>query len=167
MDLEQHLKRQIAFSRATFGPGERREGVADHIRKEIDKEILRDDVDAVEAADEWVDVVILALDGLTRALAASGVAWRHIPVCACQVIEAKQSKNEQRDWPDWRTADPNKAIEHNRDGDRMRKDCEILLAQIDYLTEATGESLGIEDAAMVEQIRADLAKSGKPGELPE
>ena len=35
LDLEQHLKRQIAFSRATFGPGERRAGVIDHIRKEL------------------------------------------------------------------------------------------------------------------------------------
>lgn len=29
-------------------------------------------------------------------------------------IEAKQARNESRTWPDWRTADPNKAIEHDR-----------------------------------------------------
>ena len=29
-------------------------------------------------------------------------------------IVAKQTKNELRKWPDWRTADPNKAIEHDR-----------------------------------------------------
>ena len=35
-----------------------------------------------------------------------------------QIIEAvvaKQVRNEGRLWPDWRTADPNKAIEHVRE----------------------------------------------------
>lgn len=115
LDLEQHLKRQMAFSRATFGPGERRKGVCDHILKEIKKEILADGITADEAATEWVDVAILALDGLTRALVASGVDWVSVPRIATQMIEVKQARNEQRDWPDWRTADPNKAIEHVRD----------------------------------------------------
>ncbi len=35
MDLKQHLIRQMAFSHATFGPGERTDGVIDHIRKEL------------------------------------------------------------------------------------------------------------------------------------
>lgn len=34
-DLVQHLRRQIAFSLATFGPGDRTEGVVDHITKEL------------------------------------------------------------------------------------------------------------------------------------
>jgi hypothetical protein len=114
MNLEQHLARQMAFSRATYGPGERRKGVADHIRKEIDNEILRDGVDAEEAASEWVDVAILAFDGFWRALDAAGVPWHMIPGQIVAMIEAKQGKNEQRTWPDWRTADPNKAIEHDR-----------------------------------------------------
>ena len=115
-DLEKHLARQIAFSRATFGPGARREGVCDHIRREIEKEILSDErtIDDEEAAEEFVGLVILSLDGLTRALVAAGVAWHHVPSCACEMIIAKQAENEQRDWPDWRTADPNKAIEHVR-----------------------------------------------------
>jgi len=29
----------------------------------------------------------------------------------------EQSKNEQRDWPGWRTANPNKAINHDRSKD--------------------------------------------------
>lgn len=114
MDLEKHLARQMAFSRATYGPGERRKGVADHIRKEIEKEILRDDVDAEEAASEWVDVVILGFDGFWRALDAAGVPWHMIPYQIAAMIEEKQAKNEQRTWPDWRTADPEKAIEHVR-----------------------------------------------------
>lgn len=112
-DLETHLARQIAFSRATFGPGERRQGVSDHIRKELEKEILPD-MEPGEAAKEWVDVVILALDGLTRALIASGVGWDAVPANAAGMIRYKQARNELRDWPDWRSADPNKAIEHIR-----------------------------------------------------
>jgi hypothetical protein len=30
------------------------------------------------------------------------------------MLFAKQDKNAARDWPDWRTMDPNKAIEHVR-----------------------------------------------------
>lgn len=29
-------------------------------------------------------------------------------------LVAKQEKNESRQWPDWRTAEPGKAIEHLR-----------------------------------------------------
>lgn len=112
MDLLQHLKRQIAFSRATFGPGERRAGVADHIRNELETEILREGITPREAAKEWVDVVALGLDGLTRALIAAKTDRRAVPAVACAMIEAKQSENEGRDWPDWRGADPEKRIEH-------------------------------------------------------
>lgn len=112
MDLHLHLIRQMAFSHATFGPGERTAGVIDHIRKEL--------VEVEEAngeSSEWVDVIILALDGLTRRLAyCNGVDQRRDPELvasmACNMILGKQTRNEARDWPDWRTADPEKAIEH-------------------------------------------------------
>lgn len=112
MDLKQHLLRQMAWSHANFGPGERTKGVIDHLRKEI--------VEVEEAngeSDEWVDVVILALDGLTRRLAfclddGSRRDPNIVAQMACNMIEAKQSRNEARVWPDWRTADKNKAIEH-------------------------------------------------------
>jgi hypothetical protein len=112
-DLEAHIRRQMAFSRATFGPGERRKGVIDHIRKELDE---------IEAGDgdpkEWVDVVILALDGLWRSLHfGKNVSWPNVPGTADYLIIGKQSRNEQREWPDWRTADPEKAIEHVRGAD--------------------------------------------------
>ncbi|MBL4929366.1 dATP/dGTP pyrophosphohydrolase domain-containing protein [Fuscibacter oryzae] len=110
-DLEAHLKRQMAFSRATFGPGERRAGVADHIKRELTGEVIPAG-SPYEAAEEWVDVVILALDGLTRALREAGVHPGELAAEACGMIEDKQDENEQRNWPDWRTADPNKAIEH-------------------------------------------------------
>lgn len=106
-DLEAHLKRQIAFSRGAFGPGERMHGVIDHIRKE-----LTEVEEANGESDEWVDVVILALDGLTRRLVASGYDVDLAARVACQMIEGKQGRNEMREWPDWRTAPADKAIEH-------------------------------------------------------
>lgn len=113
MDLKQHLIRQMAFSHATFGPGERTRGVADHIRKELDEVIAADG----EAA-EWVDVVILALDGLTRRLAYCQDSSRRDPdrvaEIACSMIVGKQTRNEARTWPDWRTQTADKAIEHDR-----------------------------------------------------
>lgn len=114
LDLVAHLRRQMAFSRATFGPGERREGVIDHIRKELAEVAECEDVRA--AAEEWVDLVILSLDGLTRALVeARPHGWEDVPGQAATMIARKQAVNEQRDWPDWRTAALDKAIEHRRD----------------------------------------------------
>lgn len=101
-DLIQHIHRQIAFSLNAFGPGARTEGVIDHIRKELKE---------VEAAphdlEEWIDLVLLSLDG----------AWRsgHTPEEIVAALTAKLAKNEARTWPDWRTAEPGKAIEHVRD----------------------------------------------------
>ena len=112
MDLQQHLLRQMAFSRATFGPGERRAGVCDHIRKELVE--VEAEQTAGDAADEWVDVVILALDGLTRALQAAGYKPRHAADEAAHRILIKQDRNELRDWPDWRTQPQDRAIEHVR-----------------------------------------------------
>ena len=53
-----------------------------------------------------MDVIILAMDG----------AWRsgNTPEQIIAAIVAKQAKNERRTWPDWRTAQLGKAIEHVR-----------------------------------------------------
>lgn len=98
-DFIGHLFTQREWSEKTFGPGTRAQGVVDHIRKEL-REIEADPSDLTE----WIDVVILALDG----------AWRSgaTPYEIVAALIAKQKKNEGRAWPDWRTADPNKAIEH-------------------------------------------------------
>lgn len=101
-DLAAHLRRQIEFSLRTFGPGERTAGVCDHIRKELD-EVL----DSGGSLAEWTDVIILAFNGAMR----SGATPEQI----IGSIVAKQTKNEGRRWPDWRTADPTKAIEHVRE----------------------------------------------------
>ncbi|MCH4581715.1 dATP/dGTP pyrophosphohydrolase domain-containing protein [Achromobacter xylosoxidans] len=100
-DFVAHLARQAEFSARTFGPGARVAGVCDHIRKElIEVETSGGDLK------EWVDVIILGLDGAWR----SGATPQEI----IAAIVAKQAKNEARTWPDWRTMDPNKAIEHQR-----------------------------------------------------
>lgn len=103
-DLVAHLHRQRTFSERTFGPGTRTLGVIDHIRKEL-REIEADPADTME----WIDVVLLALDG----------AWRHgaSPEQIAAAIEAKQTKNEGRKWPDWRTMPTDKGIEHDRSAD--------------------------------------------------
>jgi hypothetical protein len=107
-NAERHLKRQAAFSRKTFGPGLRTAAVIDHIRKELD-EVAADPLNL----SEWADLIILSCDGALRAALAQGLG-------ASDVIKAwvaKQRKNEKRVWPDWRKADPNKAIEHDRTHD--------------------------------------------------
>lgn len=115
MDLKQHLIRQMAFSHSTFGPGTRSTGVLDHIGKEIVevREALRQGSQV--AAAEWVDLVILSLDGLTRQLAYCNGERRDPELVAddaCNMIIGKQTRNESRSWPDWRTAPQGKAIEH-------------------------------------------------------
>jgi hypothetical protein len=97
-----HIDRQRAWSEATFGPGVRL-GVIDHIRKEL-REVEADPTDVTE----WVDVLILAIDG----------AWRagHSSQAIIDAVKAKQARNEAREWPDWRTMSPDQAIEHVRSG---------------------------------------------------
>lgn len=100
-DLVAHLHRQREFSARTFGPGARTAGVLDHIRKELTE------IEARPAdLSEWIDVALLALDG----------AWRagYSPEDIALALAEKQVKNESRKWPDWRTAEPGKAIEHVR-----------------------------------------------------
>lgn len=99
-----HLIRQRDWSTATFGPGTRLQGVLDHLVKEL-QEVEEHPWDV----SEWADLVILAFDGALR----QGLDPQHI----LNAIENKQTKNEGRTWPDWRTADPNKAIEHDRSGE--------------------------------------------------
>lgn len=100
-DLVLHIYRQRAFSLKTFGPGPRTQGVLDHIRKE-----LIEIENAPNDLTEWADGILLMIDGAHRA--------GHSPEAICAALDAKQTKNENRQWPDWRTAAPGKAIEHVR-----------------------------------------------------
>lgn len=96
---------KAGWSQRTFGPGIRTRGITEHIRRELIE---------IEAAPhdltEWVDVVLLAMDGFARAWMdrvadalrpppirhgwhdlAAGAFIRHL----CE----KQAKNEGRNWP--------------------------------------------------------------------
>jgi hypothetical protein len=108
-NLARHMQRHIEFSERTFGPGDRTSGVVDHIRKEL---VEIEDAKAVgePTLPEWVDVILLGLDGAWR----SGASPEEI----IEALQMKQTKNEGRRWPDWRTADTGKAIEHDRSGEQ-------------------------------------------------
>lgn len=97
-----HLRRQREWSKETFGPGFRPQGITDHIRKELD-EIDADPTDLRE----WVDVIILAFDGAWRA------GWQ--PQEVLDAILTKQLTNRERVWPDWRLVPEGEVIEHVRD----------------------------------------------------
>ncbi len=100
-NLLEHLYNQKQFSLKTFGPGIRTKGVIAHIKKE-----LQEIEENPEDLKEWIDVVLLALDG----------AWRagYSPETIVRVLHEKQIENENREWPDWRTIDKDKPIEHKR-----------------------------------------------------
>lgn len=139
LDLEQHLKRQIAFSRATWGPSTRMLGVIDHIRKEL---IEVEESDG--SPEEWTDVVILALDGLTRSLLNRGRTVDRAAEAAVELIVEKQGRNELRDWPDWRTASADKAIEHTKvqeEDTHWMQFCAFMSGYVDDGTLASSEQI--------------------------
>ncbi|WP_070105760.1 dATP/dGTP pyrophosphohydrolase domain-containing protein [Burkholderia plantarii] len=98
-DMHAFLRRQSAFSARTFGPGRLTARVCGHIRKELaEVEAAPDDLR------EWIDVILLGLDG----------AWRTgaTPEQITAALTAKLKTNEGRMCPDWRTSDPDRALEH-------------------------------------------------------
>ena len=98
------LDGMAAWSIDTFGPGTRLDGVLDHMAKEIEEARAKpDDVS------EWADLAILAFDGAQR----QGITGQQF----IDAWRAKFAKNRSRSWPDWRTAEPGKAIEHDRASD--------------------------------------------------
>ena len=107
--LIEHLVDQIGWSHETFGPGMRTEGVLDHMRKEMIE--VADDPRDLE---EWIDLVMLAMDGAWRCMEGGTLKPEIRAEKVRDALRAKLLKNKQRAWPDWRTADPNKAIEHKR-----------------------------------------------------
>lgn len=101
--LSHHLARQLHWSLQTFGPGERTVGIVDHIFKELTEVEDTDGQDLME----WIDVIILACDGAMRA--------GFTPQQVADALDEKQTINENRRWPNWRTAEPGKVIEHIED----------------------------------------------------
>ena len=100
-DLIQYLRRLRIFSERAFGPLERRQGIIDHIRKELIE------VEAApDALDEWIDIVTMAFDGALRA----GCSPEQIVA----QLDVTLTRNENRQWPDWRSVPADRAIEHIR-----------------------------------------------------
>ena len=100
-ELERYIERQREWSLNTFGPGVRDEGISNHIRKEL-TEIQEAPGDVME----WIDVIILALDGALR----NGYS----PADITAALLSKQAINLEREWPDWRQFKNGEPIEHIR-----------------------------------------------------
>lgn len=144
MFLDEFIYRQLKFSTEAFGPGERRKGVIDHIRKELvelgappddleeavlrgplreslriarDRQMVRGQIEDVGDPSEWVDVVLLSMDALWRSLRAryKELTDHEIACLAAEMIDAKLEKNRNRTWPDWRTLSEDVAICHTKE----------------------------------------------------
>jgi hypothetical protein len=100
--------------------------VLQHIETEIEEvRKAKEAGNLDELIKEWTDIAILGLDGLLRAVRAreeckptSGnwpwISHDTVAFLAMQSLVAKQGKNEQRVWPDWRTMRADAPIEHDR-----------------------------------------------------
>ena len=96
---------QKEFSAKTFGAHLQLPGLIKHLKKEIAE------IEATSGADlmEWVDLILLAIDG----------AWRNTGASAEEITAAilrKQSINRGRRWPDMRDVRDGEPAEHIRDG---------------------------------------------------
>lgn len=94
------IQDQKNWSRETFGDGHRVEGICRHIEKE-----LAEVRESNGSLDEWVDVFILAMEGMWRTGASA-------PECVDAVV-SKMIHNQQRKWPKPTSEDEPK--EHIRD----------------------------------------------------
>jgi len=100
-------KELAEWSSNTFGPPEHRGplGPMEHFMKEV-KEV-KSEIDPDKQKEEIIDMLFLALDASQR----SGMSFPEM----CYRAFEKLEKNKKRTWPDWKKADPNKAIEHVRE----------------------------------------------------
>ena len=85
--LKLYIGKHRAWSMKTFGAGYRTVGLIKHIQSEL-KEIEENPMEL----DEWVDVMILAIDG----------AWRagYSPNQIVKALKKKQKVNFARKWPE-------------------------------------------------------------------
>lgn len=85
MKITDYIQDHIAWSKQTFGPGRHTLGLCKHIEKELDE--IRQ---APLELEEWIDVMILAIDG----------AWRagYSPLAIENALQVKQQINKNRLW---------------------------------------------------------------------
>ena len=109
VDMHDFWDRLADWSEETFGPRSHRGpvGPLEHLTKEADE--ARVESDPERRKEEIADCLFLVFDAAQRA----GMSYAELG----RVAHAKLRKNAARTWPDWRTADPNKAIEHVRTGE--------------------------------------------------
>lgn len=96
--LREYIHRHKDWSLSTFGDGQQTEKLCNHIEKEL-AEIRQSPNDLLE----WVDIIILAIDG----------AWRagYSPVEIINALIQKQAINFERKWVLGKDNQPN---EHQR-----------------------------------------------------
>ena len=87
------------WSIKAFGPGQRTQGILDHIKKEV-KEVEENPLDL----EEWIDIMLLAMNGAQR------LGYTGYDIIDC--LQSKVLKNCKRTWPDWKTINVGKAITH-------------------------------------------------------
>lgn len=93
------VRRKIEHSYRVHGPNQETKGIIKHIRSEL-TEIKKAPYDT----EEWIDVILLAIDGAWRAGAS--------PLTIVRTLLMKQKKNEDRKWPDWKKQNPKKPNFH-------------------------------------------------------
>lgn len=115
LSLETWIVLQRCWSEKTFGPAYRRGplGPTKHLLKEVRDEVIplleSLDTSKAQVTEELIDCIFLIFDAAWRA----GLSAMDIR----KALTAKLVKNRQRTWPDWRTADPKAAVEHDRSKD--------------------------------------------------
>lgn len=125
--LRHFFANKAVWSLSTFGPGVRTRGITEHIRREL-TEIEADPNDVME----WVDVVLLAMDGFWRAWMGRHIAehnragraetWEHfsqevaehVADVFLQWLIDKDGANRFRKWPPPGPED--QPTEHVREG---------------------------------------------------
>ncbi len=93
------MEDMIKWNLRTFGPGERLSGTVKHIKKEL-KEIEKEPHDLIE----WVDVILLAMNGAFR----HGHSGQDI----IEAIHKKVEINKNRVWANWEETPEGQPITH-------------------------------------------------------
>lgn len=98
-----YVNRHFSWSFRTLGPGANTESICRHIEKEVQE--IRTKPEDLE---EWIDIIILGLDGALRCQGVGNVVADDIR----DALETKLAKNMRRSWiiPE----DPTQPIEHDR-----------------------------------------------------
>lgn len=108
---EAYIRRQIEWSARTFGLGHRTVAIASHINREI-LEVF----DKPHDLEEWIDIIILGLDGAWRC----GKERDYSELEIIEMLNRKQQKNFERAWV--RPEDPNQPCEHQREDGNGNED---------------------------------------------